>query len=181
MPLSEALRAVELLTADAEPGAKLNLAFLGGEPLVNRRRAAGGHRARAGVGTSRGATINFSITTNGTLLTEDDGRFFEAHGFAVSVSLDGPQQAHDALRPFKDGVAAMIGHAARAPLLKHAAPHAGLGPGYCDTEILRCAERWTPLIAASFHSVGFSPMLSAPNGHGRDAGGRPRNDARRND
>ena len=45
----------------------------------------------------RGAKITFSITTNGTLLTEDDGRFFEEHGFAVTISIDGPQEAHDAL------------------------------------------------------------------------------------
>ena len=34
---TEALRAVDLLVATAEPGARLNLAFLGGEPLVNRK------------------------------------------------------------------------------------------------------------------------------------------------
>src|SRR6195256_5272169 len=37
MELNEALQAVDLLVANAEPGPRLNLAFLGGEPLVNRR------------------------------------------------------------------------------------------------------------------------------------------------
>ena len=37
MALTRPHRAVDLLVADAEPGARLNLAFLGGEPLVNRK------------------------------------------------------------------------------------------------------------------------------------------------
>src|SRR5437867_4116175 len=36
MPLEVAEQAVELLVSQAEPDARLNLAFLGGEPLVNR-------------------------------------------------------------------------------------------------------------------------------------------------
>ena len=44
---------------------------------------------------SRGIALSFSITTNGTLLTQADAEFFEAHGFAVTVSLDGPRELHD--------------------------------------------------------------------------------------
>src|SRR5208282_3623545 len=47
MSTDDALRAVDLLIEAAEPGAPLNLAFLGGEPLVNRpalRQATAGAR-----------------------------------------------------------------------------------------------------------------------------------------
>src|SRR3954451_11550166 len=37
MERTEAFRAVDLLVAAADRGARLNLAFLGGEPLVNRK------------------------------------------------------------------------------------------------------------------------------------------------
>jgi len=37
MPLATALKAVDLLFAEANPGDRVNLAFLGGEPLINRR------------------------------------------------------------------------------------------------------------------------------------------------
>ena len=47
--------------------------------------------------------VGFSITSNGTLIDEDDGRFFEEHGFAVTISLDGPQPVHDRLRPYNGG------------------------------------------------------------------------------
>ena len=38
----------------------------------------------------RGIALSFSITTNGTLLNDSDAGFFEEHGFAVTISLDGP-------------------------------------------------------------------------------------------
>ena len=96
-------RAVDLLLAGAEAGARINLAFLGGEPLVNRTVLQSATRRAAALAGSRGVSLTFSITTNGTLLTEADADFFESFGFAVTISLDGPRQAHDRLRMFKSG------------------------------------------------------------------------------
>jgi len=42
------------------------------------------------------------IQTNGTLLDEDWCRFFAVEGFAVGLSLDGPQEMHDHYRVTKD-------------------------------------------------------------------------------
>jgi len=103
MALADAERAVDLLVDGAPPGARLNLAFLGGEPLVNRPVVQAATRRAVERAERRGVAITFSITTNGTLLTEADADFFETHGFAVTVSLDGPRAAHDALRPYKNG------------------------------------------------------------------------------
>jgi uncharacterized protein len=167
MPLGEALRAVELLTESAEPGAKLNLAFLGGEPLVNRDVLRAATMRALELAQARGATINFSITTNGTLLTEDDARFFEDHGFAVSISIDGPRQAHDALRPFKDGRGSYDRIMQRvAPLLKLQRRMQVSARVTVTPKNLALRATLDCLIAAGFHSVGFSPMLSAPSGGG---------------
>ena len=57
----------------------------------------------ANLAQNRGVNITFSITTNGTLLTEEDAAFFERHGFAVTVSLDGLRENHDRQRPLKHG------------------------------------------------------------------------------
>ncbi|MBV8439845.1 MAG: radical SAM protein, partial [Hyphomicrobiales bacterium] len=103
MSLADALSAVELLVGEAERGERLNLAFLGGEPLVNRPTLRAAARRARELAETRRAIINYSITTNGTLLTEDDARFFEEFGFAVTISLDGPREVHDALRPYKGG------------------------------------------------------------------------------
>jgi uncharacterized protein len=167
MELAEALRAVDLLVGTAEPGARLNLAFLGGEPLVNRKVLRAATERAAELARGREAKISFSITTNGTLLTEDDGRFFEDHGFAVTISLDGPQQAHDALRPFKGGggsYAAVMKHA--TPLLKLQRNMQVSARVTVTPKNLGLRRTLDSFIAAGFHSVGFSPMLSAPTGEG---------------
>jgi uncharacterized protein len=167
MPLGEALRAVELLTEHAEPGARLNLAFLGGEPLVNRDVLRAATRRALELARACGATINFSITTNGTLLTEDDAGFFEDYGFAVSISIDGPRQAHDALRPFKDGRGSYDRVMQRvAPLLKLQRRMQVSARVTVTPRNLALRETLDCLIAAGFHSVGFSPMLSSPSGNG---------------
>ncbi len=167
MELADALRAVDLLVGSAEPGARLNLAFLGGEPLVNRKvlRAATGRALE--LANRRGAKITFSITTNGTLLTEDDGRFFEEHGFAVTISIDGLQEAHDALRPFKGGRGSFDAIMKRvAPLLKMQQSMQVSARVTVTPRNLSLRRTLDTFIAAGFHSVGFSPMLSAPAGEG---------------
>src|SRR5580700_3516130 len=103
MSQEQADRAVDLLVDNTDPGARLNIAFLGGEPLVNRPVVQATTRRAAELAERRGLKLTFSITTNGTLLGEADADFFEAHGFAVTISLDGPQPVHDALRPYKGG------------------------------------------------------------------------------
>jgi uncharacterized protein len=50
-----------------------------------------------------GRHITNGIQTNGTFLDEDWCRFLAAEGFAVGLSLDGPQEMHDRYRVTKDG------------------------------------------------------------------------------
>jgi uncharacterized protein len=167
MELADALRAVELLVGTAEPGARLNLAFLGGEPLVNRKVLRAATERALELAEGRGAKITFSITTNGTLLSEDDGRFFEEHGFAVTVSIDGPQQVHDALRPFKGGRGSYDAIMKRVePLLKLQRRMQLSARVTVTPRNLSLRRTLDTFIAAGFHSVGFSPMLSAPTGKG---------------
>jgi uncharacterized protein len=162
-----ALRAVDLLFQQAEAGARINLAFLGGEPLVNRAgiRAATEHAAR--LAAAAGVDVQFSITTNGTLLTPEDGDFFERHGFAVTVSLDGIGNDHDRQRSFKNGAPSFSKIIARVePLLAQqrrmqVSTRVTVTPSNLD--LVGTLER---LIALGFHSVGFSPMLSSPTRSG---------------
>lgn len=167
MTLDVAERAVDLLVAGAEPGARLNLAFLGGEPLVNRRVLQAATLRAAELAGRRGATITFSITTNGTLLTEADAIFFEAHGFAVTVSLDGPREAHDALRPYKNGRGSFDTIMRKVePLLSRQRRMQVSARVTVTPRNLGLRQTLDQFIAAGFHSVGFSPMLSAPGGKG---------------
>jgi len=103
MPISTSLDSVRLLLADATKGDRVSLAFMGGEPLRNRGVLQETTLFAASEAARRGVTIGFSVTTNGTLLTKEDADFFEDHGFAVTVSLDGLQPEHDRLRSFVGG------------------------------------------------------------------------------
>lgn len=172
MPLATAKASVDLLLAAKRPGERAHLAFMGGEPLFNRDvLRATTYYAEAEAGR-RGVDIGFAVTTNGSLLDEGDAEFFEAHGFAVTISLDGPAELHDRLRPFKGGRGSFERiRRAIAPLLARqrraqVSARVTVTPEHDDLPAILDA-----FVAMGFHSVGFSPMLNSPSGReemGRD-------------
>jgi len=167
MSLKTALQAVDLLIDGAQPGSGCNLAFLGGEPLANRPVLRTATRYAAERAAERGLRITFSITTNGTLLRPEDGDLFEEHGFAVTLSLDGPRDLHDALRPYKNGRGSydrIMGNV--RPLLGRQRKMQLSARVTVTPANLMLRETLEQLISEGFHSVGFSPLLSAPSGQG---------------
>jgi uncharacterized protein len=88
---------------DASPETVIRFSWHGGEPTVLgldffRRAVELQLRHRP-----HDRRIVNGIQTNGTLLDEDWSRFLAAEGFAVGLSLDGPQELHDRFRVTKDG------------------------------------------------------------------------------
>jgi uncharacterized protein len=160
-------QAVDLMVGNAEPGARLNLAFLGGEPLVNRRTLQAATRRAAALAKERGVTLTFSITTNGTLVGEADADFFEAFGFAVTISLDGPQEVHDAQRMYKSGKGSFdrIMDNVRPMLAAQRKMQVSARVTVTPAN-LGLRHTLDTFIDAGFHSVGFSPMLASPTGLG---------------
>lgn len=160
-------QAVDLLVSGAETGARLNLAFLGGEPLVNRPVLQGVTRRAAELAQRRGVTLTYSITTNGTLLTEGDAAFFEEFAFAVTVSLDGPEEVHDALRPYKSGRGSFDRVMTNVrPLLAVQRRMQVAARVTVTPQNLGLRRTLDQFLAEGFHTVGFSPLLRAPNGNG---------------
>lgn len=51
----------------------------------------------------RGHTISNALQTNGTLVDDDWAKFFAANRWLIGLSLDGPQEVHDAYRVNKAG------------------------------------------------------------------------------
>jgi len=163
MPLQTATDAIDLLFRDVVAGERVNISFLGGEPLINRGviRAATEHAER--LANERRVKAGFSITSNGTLITEDDGRFFEEHGFAVTISLDGLGDVHDALRPTKGGGGtydAIMRNV--APLLRMQRRMQLSARVTVTPRNLNLRQALDQFLSIGFHSVGFSPMLFAP-------------------
>jgi uncharacterized protein len=172
MPFTVAREAVDLLLKDKRRGDRINLAFLGGEPLINRPVLRDITLYAKEKADRLGLQIGFSITSNGTLITPDDGIFFETFGFAVTVSLDGVGAAHDQQRSFKGGKGSyekIIGNI--RPLLasqKNMQVSARVTVTARNLDLLETLEHFVGL---GFHSVGFSPMLSSPGGRDEmDAG-----------
>ena len=167
MSTERANQAVDFLVDGAAPGARLNLAFLGGEPLVNRPVLQAATRRAAERAARRGLTLTFSITTNGTLLTQEDADFFEEFGFAVTVSLDGPREAHDRQRPFRSGKGSFDRIMENlTPLLRRQHRMQVSARVTVTPANLKLRPSLDAFVDAGFHSVGFSPMLSAPTGEG---------------
>ncbi len=168
MSAAVAQLAVDRLLSSASAGDRVNLSFLGGEPLSNRDVLYEVTRYAVQRATDRGVILGLSITTNGTLLTEEDGAFFEHHGFAVTVSLDGVGSTHDQLRPFKGGRGSYEQIIARVrPLLlrqRSMQISARVTVTPLNLELSRTLDEFVDM---GFHSVGFSPLLAAPNGQGQ--------------
>lgn len=164
MPYETAKASIDLLLSETQSDQRINLAFLGGEPLINRevlRQATEYAWSKAMV---RGQAIGFSITTNGTLVESGDVDFFEQYGFSVTISVDGPASQHDRLRPFKSGRGSYERVLERVrPLLKakkrmQVSARVTVTPA--NLELRRTLDE---LLGIGFESVGFSPMLASPS------------------
>lgn len=91
-----ALRAAETLFPDAGP---IRIGFFGGEPLVAWPVLA---EVMERVAELR-PEADFSLTTNGTLITAERAAFLARFRPSVILSIDGDPVRHNRLRPFADG------------------------------------------------------------------------------
>jgi uncharacterized protein len=165
MPVEVADRSVDLLFSDAQAGERVHLSFLGGEPLTSRTVLRRATERAARIAASKRVHVGFSITTNGTLLTPEDGDFFEEHRFAVTVSLDGLETAHNALRPFKGGQPTFQRVLARVEPLLKLQRRMQVSVRATVTPLIRSLpETLNAFVELGFHSVGFSPLLSSSSG-----------------
>lgn len=81
------------------PAPLIKIEFQGGEPLLNFeliRWLVPVAKVRA---AERGKQLQFVITTNLALLTDEVLEFCDAHGILLSTSLDGPADLHNKNRP----------------------------------------------------------------------------------
>lgn len=167
MTAGTARQSIDLLLKGCDPGSKVQVTFLGGEPLINRKALRETTVYAFEEGRRKNVQVNFSLTTNGTLLKEDDAAFFEEYGFAVTISLDGVGEQHDRLRPLKNGAGTyqQIIEKIR-PLLAiqrrmQVSARVTVTPTNMDL-----AATLQEFVDMGFHSVGFSPLLRSSSGKG---------------
>ena len=109
--------------------------------------------------------MDFSLTTNATLLTPAIIEFLSENKIGVTVSMDGRPDLHDKLRVFANGQGSydIIAPRVRALIAnhKHAADHSARD---ADHRRHGCRQNFPPLENdLGFHEVGFAPVTTSPD------------------
>lgn len=93
-----AFKAIDFLADHSRSKQYVSIAFYGGEPLLEfpllKKLVAYAEEVFIG------KRIDFTTTTNGSLLTEEIISFFEKHNFDLMISIDGTKKVHDRNRKF---------------------------------------------------------------------------------
>ena len=162
MDFRTAVKSFELLLEQARDRERVNLVFFGGEPLSNlpliREVVAYAERRGAEVGK----TVDFSLTTNATLLNEAVIDWLDAHRFGITISMDGPKALHDKYRKTVGGKGTYDAVAKKARLLlsRYRSPPVGvrvtLTSGVTDVLAIHRHLKYD----LGFFEVGFSPATS---------------------
>jgi uncharacterized protein len=161
MPREVARAAIDDLLRNAR-GQRVTIGFIGGEPFLNRRLLVWAVEHAEARARETGSRVGFSVTTNGTLLTEEDLGFLRAHSFAVSVSLDGAAEVNDRERRARGTSAFELAVRRLQPLLQDPGKARVTARATVTRRDLRVLERIEGLLAAVFGEVGVSPLRTSP-------------------
>lgn len=101
MTFQTAIKAVDFYAQHSLDNDEKTIGFYGGEPLLNFKLIKKVIEYANEI--FKGKDVIYSITTNGTLLTDDVIDFFLKHNVQLTISLDGPREIHDKNRCFRDG------------------------------------------------------------------------------
>jgi uncharacterized protein len=165
MDFETAKASVQFLLAES-PGRKaVHITFFGGETLMNFPLLKQVVTYANEQAAAQGRTIDFSLTTNATLLTPAIIEFLSENRIGVTVSMDGPAELHDKLRVFANGqgsysiieprVRALIaGHRTR-PITARVTLTNGV------TDVVRIFRHLKQDLG--FHEVGFAPVTTSTN------------------
>jgi uncharacterized protein len=157
--------AVEMLLTESVGREGLHVTFFGGETLLNfpvmRSTVQYAKRRVAELGKK----IEFSLTTNATLLTEEIVDFLSEHRIGVTVSIDGDQELNDKMRVFHDGRGSynVIAPKIKNLLKKHRTNSIGARVTLTSqvSDVKKIYRHLTQELG--FDSVGFSPATASPD------------------
>ncbi|PUB87699.1 MAG: hypothetical protein DBP02_00740 [gamma proteobacterium symbiont of Ctena orbiculata] len=94
--------AVDNLLTEFDTSKRINILFFGGEPLLNisfLTEAIGSLKKIEAEGKTK---FSFSLTTNGTILSDKILDLILQYDISIVISIDGSQDVHDAMRPYKN-------------------------------------------------------------------------------
>ncbi len=160
-----ARQSVEFMLKESGDNKVAHITFFGGETLLNfpvlQKTVA--YALRRGAET--GKQVDFSITTNGTLLKPEIIEFLAEHQIGVTISIDGPKEMQDKFRVFHNGTGSydIVAPKIRELLDRHRSRPIGarvtLTSGTLD--IKRIYRHLTEEMG--FWEVGFAPATTSPS------------------
>jgi uncharacterized protein len=100
MNFDMAKKGIEFLIAHSIDTNEVFCSFYGGEPLLmfDLIKSCVNYAQES----AEGQNINFTLTTNGTLLSNEMIDFFIKYKFSIVISIDGPREIHDINRRFSN-------------------------------------------------------------------------------
>lgn len=103
MPLETAKKSVDLLLSKSGHKKNIEIDFFGGEPMLNFDTIKKTVEYTLKEQEKYGKTVHFTITTNATIMSDEDADFINKHMDNVVLSLDGRKHIHDKFRRFGNG------------------------------------------------------------------------------
>lgn len=167
MQLQTATDAIEMLLAQSPEQPRYNVVFFGGEPLSNLpliKQVVEFAEARVG---GLGKQVDFSLTTNATLLNEKTIDYLDSHRFGIAVSIDGPKAVHDRNRITVGGKGTYETVARKVGLLLSRYRSRPVGARVTLTRgITDIVSIWDHLFNdLGFAEVGFAPVTAGDLDH----------------
>jgi uncharacterized protein len=160
-----ARESVDFMLREAGENHLAHLTFFGGETLLNlpvlKSTIAYARRRAAEVGKE----VDFSLTTNATLLKPDVIEFLAENRVGVTISIDGPKEVQDQFRVFSNGTGSydVVAPKIRELLRRHKTRPIGARVTL-TTNNLDIGKIFRHLSEEiGFWEVGFAPVTTAPN------------------
>jgi uncharacterized protein len=160
-----ARQSVDFMLKESGANRMAHVTFFGGETLLNfpvLKKTIAYARQRA---AELGKEVDFSLTTNATLLKPDIIEFLAENRVGVTISIDGPKEVQDKFRVFHNGTGSydIVAPKIKELLKRHRSRPIGarvtLTSGKMDVK--RIYRHLTEEIG--FWEVGFAPVTTSPN------------------
>ncbi len=145
-----------------QPGSEIQVGYFGGEPLMAWDLLQHFHLKAEALARDKNVKLIGTVTTNATLLTEEQMKWMAEHNVVIAVSLDGIKEAHDATRPFVNGSSS---HTATLRGLKIALRHAPLTEVICVIDpgnVRYMADSARFILSQGVRVLSLSMNYSAP-------------------
>jgi len=162
MSAEVARASIDRLLEWAPPASRVVIAFMGGEPFLARTLLHETTRYACEAARRSGRSVAFALTTNATMIADEDAALLAEYPFSVTVSIDGPPPVQDRQRPMLNGAPSSARVRAGLDRLLACRPReltARMSATADTGPLLPILEH---VLSLGFDSAGFAPIIAAP-------------------